>query len=465
MNYEKSHPKPPRRTSGFRKTLRWTARLIGIFILLMAIAFLVLFRTALYHRFVVFPAESAAWDEIRAQRREVLLDDGWPQSRGACHNHSELSHDSEVSFPEILHAAKQADLDFILMADHCVDGKADYSLGWRGMHDGVVFIRGFEMAHGFMPWGLPDDTVLNRDTEPRTLAREIHEKGGLLFFAHPEEDRLWDLPELTGMEIYNLHADFKDEDLRALLPDLILNLRAYPDQTLRLIFDPQTAILARWDELNQTRRIVGIGANDAHQNTGLRGYYTERDTFLLRERGPSDIKEWNLNAFTRFLLRLLFGPLEPGKELFCITLDPYVQSLRYVNTHLLAREKSETALLEALGARRAFVAFDMIVDARGFTYLADDGRRKAVIGETVFLTPELVLLAESPIPCHFVLVRNGERETEQTGRTFTHPVSTPGVYRLEAELKIRDAWIPWVYTNPIFVRDEGDAPGLEAPPG
>lgn len=417
------------------------------------------FRTALYHRFYLFPKQARAWDDLRAKRIAVTLDDGWNEYRGACHNHSELSHDCEVTFPQVLQAAKEAGLDFIFMADHCIDGKADYSLGWKGDHDGVLFVQGFEMAQGFMPWGLPNDTILDNNQDPRERAKRIHELGGLLFFAHPEEERLWDLPELTGMEIYNIHADF-EEGLVALLPDLTLNLRAYPDQTLRLIFDRQNDILARWDELNKSRKIVGIAANDAHQNNGLRGYYTAKNTFLLRTTAKEDddsvLREWPLNFFTRTALRLFPGKLEPGKQLFRVDFDPYKQSLRFVNTHLLARECTEPALLDALRQGRCFVAFDMIADARGFVYCAetaapDGSPNRAVMGESIPLAPGLKLKAQAPHECRFRLRCDGTAVQEAEGASFEYEPVKPGKYRVEAELLILGEWTPWVYTNPIEV--------------
>ena len=442
---------------------RWIFRICALVLVLAVVAFLVVFRSALYNRFIVFPKHARAWEQIATLRQPVALDDGWTEYRGACHNHSELSHDSEVPFPEILAALKEAELDFIFMSDHCTDGKADYSRGWRGDHDGVVFTRGYEMSGGFMPWGLPDDTVLDSGKDLRELAREIDELGGALFFAHTEEERLWDLPELVGMEIYNIHTDFKDESFSDLLPDMIMSLRSYHDHVLRLLFDRQTAILAHWDELNQDRKIVGIAANDAHQNNGYRGYYTDNDTFLLRERGPYDIKEWKLNFLTRSLLRLAFSRLEPGRELFCITLDPYVRSLRFVNTHLLAQAKTEEGLLNALRHGRCFIAFDMVADARGFTYLCESPDGTFVMGDEVGFEPGLVLKAESPLPCRFILIRNGEQETQREGRTFRFEVAEPGNYRLEAELEILDEWTPWVYTNMIYVKKE-EAPVASVSP-
>lgn len=104
-----------------------------------------------------------------------------------CHSHSELSHDCEVKPPDILRAAKIADIKFICMTDHAREGKADYSWGWKGDREGVLFVRGFELDYGFMPWGLPDDTILSKDTEYTELAAQIAAKGGVLFYAHSEE--------------------------------------------------------------------------------------------------------------------------------------------------------------------------------------------------------------------------------------------------------------------------------------
>ena len=447
-----------KKTSWPRLIVRWAIQFVVVVVVLGAIALAIFFRTALRHRFVLFPKQAAAWEQIRAARQEVALDDGWTEYRGVCHSHSELSHDSEVKFPDILRAAHTADIDFICMTDHARDGKADYSAGWKGGHDGVLFVRGFELGYGYMPWGLPDDTVFSTDTDPATLAEQIAAKGGVLFYAHSEEERDWELPTLSGMEIYNIHTDVKDEGeveayLKAIAPDLLLSLNKYPDQTFRLLFDRQTAILQRWDELNETRRVVGIAASDAHQNSGFRGTYTEDGKLRIRDTGP-DKGEGSgiaLNFVTRGLLRFFFGPLEPGRQLFRIEMDKYDRSLRFVNTHILARELTEPGVIGALRAGRVFIAFDMIADARGFTFLAEAPGTKAVMGEEVPLQDGLTLRAESPAPCRFTLIHDGTSIEQREGRTYEYAVKGPGNYRVEAELNIAGEWTPWVYANPIRI--------------
>jgi hypothetical protein len=187
---------------------------------------------ALYHHYYLFPRQREATRQLQAQRRDIPPVPGWKELVAACHVHSDLSHDSSGRWEDILRQARNAGVDVVLMADHFRDRKADFSLQWTGVHGGVRFFRGFEMRHGFMPWGLPESTVLNADEEPDRLAREIGDLGGLLFFAHIEEPRRWELPQLTGLELYNIHAAFKKQKLSRLVPEIILNGNAYADQTL-----------------------------------------------------------------------------------------------------------------------------------------------------------------------------------------------------------------------------------------
>ncbi len=439
----------------FVKFLKWFVYSIALIILILLLGLCYFFRTAIYNRLVTYPREERAWAELRAQRIEPTLDDGWNDYAGVCHSHSEISHDSQVPFEEILKALKKENRKFICMSDHCVDGKADYSLQWRGIYDGVVFIPGFEMNYGFMPWGLPRDTVLNCGEDPEKLAKEINEKGGLLFFAHSEEERRWDLPELNGMEIYNIHTNFKGLDkkfiLYKLVPDILLNLNKYHEHLLFSIYSPLTEVINKWDELNISRKIVGIAGNDCHQNTGFVGKITPQDTLYVEDTSPKKVAEIKLNFFSRLLLRVLFGRLESNKILFHIQLDPYPLMVRYVATHILAHELSEEAVLDALKNGRVFVGFDMIVDSTNFVYFAEGNGKKAVMGEQIELTPDLTLKMASPVPCKFIILRHGVKVGEYEGREYTWKPEEKGKYRVEAHLKIIDKWVPWVYTNPIEI--------------
>jgi hypothetical protein len=256
------------------------------------------------------------------------------------------------------------------------------------------------------------------------------------------------------MEIYNIHSDFKRQPKvrRKLLPDILLNLRRYPDQVVRLIFARPTDFLRRWDDLNRTRHITGIAANDCHQNTGVRVVYTSAHTLRLEDTSPKTLAEFKLNWLTRSLLRCGFGPLSPNQRLLHVQLDPYARMSRFVNTHVLAHELSQAAILDALRAGRVFIGFDLIADSATFRWLAENQNGRAMMGETLGFSPFTTLRALSPLPCRFTVLRDGQTAHQRQGRTLEWTAPAPGKYRVEAELEVRGQWVPWVYANPIELR-------------
>jgi hypothetical protein len=432
-----------------KKLVRRSALMIAVLTVVTWLAVLFWLRGALYNRLVRFPAEQIAWEHIRAGRQPVAEDAGWREFRGILHSHSEHSHDCEVPFEQILDALKIDEIDFICLSDHCTDGRADFDLQWRGVRDGKLFIPGFEMKEGIMPFGVKPGVVLSNQTDSAVLAKQVIEEGGVLFYAHPEEPRAWERPELTGMEIYNIHSDFKKIGLRSMLPELLVNQRAYPDQVFHTIAKRPSAFLQRWDELNRTRHITGIAGNDCHQNTGVRGFYTTDGKLRIEDTSPETILEFRLNFLTRPLIRLLFGRLEPNRKMFHIQLDPYERMARLVNTHVLAEELSEAAVKDALRAGRVFVAFDMVANSSGFRWLATNQVQRAVMGETAPFKPDTRLQAFSPHQCRFTVIKDGTQVHTAEGRQLDWLPTSPGKYRVEAELNVRNEWIPWIYSNPI----------------
>lgn len=429
---------------------------------LLCLLLLLWLSPALYNRFFRFPGEQRDWLALRTARQPVPTPAGWQEFRGVVHSHSELSHDCEVPFADILRVLHTNHLDFICLSDHCTDGRADFDAQWRGLVEGRLFIPGFEMRQGFMPFGVRPGIVLSNATDNATLARQIVEGGGLLFFAHPEEPRDWDRPELAGMEIFNIHSDFKQLGLRRILPDLLLNHRAYPEQVVFSIVRRPTPFLQRWDALNATRRITGVAGNDCHQNTGVRAFYTTNRTLRVEDTSPETLAEYQLNPVTRLLARLAFGSLEPGRKLFHVELDPYHRMSRLVNTHVLARELSEPAILDALRQGRAFVGFNLLADSTGFQWLATNRFGMAVMGQNLPWNDETLLHAAAPCPCRFTILKDGVPVSHHEGREFRWKPPGPGKYRVEAELKVRGRWTPWVYANPIALRPPDAEPSALA---
>lgn len=414
---------------------------------------LIWLRGAIYNKYVRFPREAAAWAAIRADRKPVTDNAGWNEYAGALHSHSEFSHDSEVPFAEILRVLKETGRDFIAMSDHCVEGRGDFNMQWRGFHGGKLFIPGFEMKDGYMPFGLAPGSVLSNSMPGEVIAKRTVEQGGVLFYAHSEEPRAWDCPQLTGMEIYNIHTDVKrKKGIAWLLPDILVNMRTYPDHVMRHLFTRPSDLLARWDELNKTRHITGIAGNDCHQNNGIRVIYTQEGTLRIEDTSPRTLKVVGLNGFTRWLTGLVFGRLEPGRKLLHLELDAYERMIRYVGTHVLAHELTEASVLDALRAGRAFVGFDMIADSESFRWMATNAGGRAVMGESLEMGTGTKLRALAPQQCRFTIVKDGVPVQQAEGREIEWTAPGPGHYRVEAELKVAGEYVPWIYANPITLR-------------
>jgi hypothetical protein len=232
--------------------------------------------------------------------------------RGIVHCHTKYSHDSKGTYEEILAAAKAARIDFICITDHPPKGDASLSLreGWRGDHDGVLFIQGHELAGtNLLALGIREPVG---GTAPEKIAA-IRRQGGVSIVAHPEEVADWEpYRDADGMEVFNLHAAFKAKMKEpGFLGRLFQAVKVDPQRAFLLVQDVDPAIVARWKATRRTRAYAGVAANDAHQNTGFLG----------------------------------------------VQLDPYPRVFRFVCTVVQAEALTEAAILRALREGRARVEF------------------------------------------------------------------------------------------------------------
>jgi hypothetical protein len=74
------------------------------------------------------------------------------------------------------------------------------------------------------------------------------------------------------------------------------------------------------------------------------------------------------------------------------------------------------------------------------------------MGETLAFSNDTRLHALTPLPCRFTILRDGGVVHREEGRGLEWTPSRPGKYRVEAELKVREQWVPWVYANPVHLR-------------
>jgi hypothetical protein len=108
---------------------------------------------------------------------------------------------------------------------------------------------------------------------------------------------------------------------------------------------------------------------------------------------------------------------------------------------------------EALREGRCYIAVDAIAPGRGFRFWAESpSGERAEMGEE---RPERAwtLRASAPEEARLVLLRNGRIVTQADGSELEHEVSAPGAYRIEAHRHWRQRERPWIYSNPIYLRE------------
>ncbi len=213
---------------------------------------------------------------------------------------------------EILAAAKKLKIDVVCMTEHPQSPMGSLDEGWRGLHDGVLFIQGLELHQQILAIGIRRRPA---GDGRQALIDDIHAQGGVALICHPEEVEAWDFDRIDGMEIWNTHAAFKAVIKKPEAAGRILKrIKTDPDHSFIELLHEPTDNLARWSSIAARRPIAMIAGNDAHQNVDFLG----------------------------------------------VKLDPYERSLGFVTTHILATELTETAILDALRAGRSYVQFEIL---------------------------------------------------------------------------------------------------------
>lgn len=338
------------------------------------------------------------------------------------HLHSTYS-DGTATVPELLTSARQAEADVVLLTDH--DTLAARRDGWEGWHGDVLLGVGVEVSsrHGhYLAFGL-DEALEHRDVPVADIPRLVREAGGVGFAAHPfsrgslmaprlAKPHGWgalDDPGLAGIELWCLTTDAAEAWRH---PLQMIRYLAAPERHLT---GPPAHHVEAWDRITRERRLAAIAGLDAHQ-TGVR----------IRNR--------------------VISPM-PNRRYY-----------RMLRTYALCREAPErdaqrdlAQVYEALAEGRCFISVDHLAPGRGFRFWAEGAAGRIEMGEERSAAP-VTLRARLPREAALKLVRDGVPLLEARGTELEHEVSEPGVYRLEARLAPRGRELPWIYSNPIYLR-------------
>jgi hypothetical protein len=341
------------------------------------------------------------------------------------HLHSAYSFDGRAPVAEIIAAANRSGIDVLLLTDHGTLGAR--SDGWEGWHGGTLLIAGEEIALRFnhlLAFQLPESIMTAEDPSdmpPQTYLDRIQAQGGIGFIAHPDHEGSalfhvkhypwtdWSVTGYTGIGIWDFMTDWQNSltgYLRAALSYV------YPALFLR---GPSPKTLERWDRLSQERRVVGIGELDNH------------DTVM---------RLWGIT----------------------LSVFPFARVFRLIRTHILTTgllsgnsRPDAATILDALKNGRAYVALDHYRNSSGFSFLLTEEGRSATMGDEFLLRRSAKLAASVPYKARIRLIRNGNLFHQTTGKELALTLHEPGIYRIEAYLKVFGRYRPWIFSNPITV--------------
>ena len=316
--------------------------------------------------------------------------------RGGIHVHSAAGGHSLGTYTEIIAAAKEADYHYLFITEHT----RPHPLFAPIADPDLVVIYGQEKE-----WKNSLRTLIDPRNQVRILT-DFHEE------AIPSA--------VNGMEIINLHQSAAGKNRWYQGVNFLYHRLLFSELFHFHLWSPETIQFKAWDREMQRRPITGIAGNDAHQNVGI----------VLQTTS--------------------------GHKLFSLMVDPYVESFRFLTTHLFlspGAAVTERSVLNALKHGRAYMTLERIADPTGFSFHAQEGARARPIGSAV--GKGAVLVTQSPIPVRILLLKDGHSYRELEGRKLVIRIKESGAYRvvlypLHPPSLLKDT--PWIISNPIFAR-------------
>jgi hypothetical protein len=343
--------------------------------------------------------------------------------KGVLHVHSTLS-DGHGTVDEIMAAANEAGLDFVVLSDH--NHLRAAAEGHERWYDSTLLIVGAEISpeyNHYLALGLPPDAPIAglNEKPPQTIIDTVNRLGGFGFIAHPDHTgttrfgirsyawKDWSASGFSGMSVWDLMTDWQE-----VVEKWSGGMEVY-DNFAKHLRGPKEVTLKRWDEYNKTGRVIGFGEIDNHA--------TPR-TYENRE----------------------------------IIVFPYAQAFRTVTTHVLLDKplpkdytQAKTVILGALREGRFYISFDYFDDPADFQFEASDGERTVNMGGELVPTEDCELFLQIPGEAVTRFLCDGELLWEEQGVSDRLiEIEQPGTYRVEV---YREGMI-WILSNPIFVRGE-----------
>jgi len=338
--------------------------------------------------------------------------------KGIIHVHSKFS-DGSASVKKIIKIAQDVGLDYVILTDH--DTLRALQEGYEGWHENVLLLVGEELTprkgNHYLAFDIKE-SISGKWFPPKYFAKKVAQEGGIGIIAHPhggksifsrirgEFWRDWSITHYTGLEIWSYMIDWVTD----VTPFNALYYYMFPHKS---ITGPNPRTLEKWDEIAQTRHVVGIGSVDAHG-----------------KRVP-------ILPFIKFL--------------------PYEYLFKTIRTHILTPvplplqplNESRKLVYEGIRAGHCFIGYDLLADSTGFSFTGIvDETEPLLMGDTMEFNGKVFFRAFTPACAEIRLIRNGELIKIKYGKLLTFETNQPGAYRIEAYYDNKS----WIFSNHIFLR-------------
>ena len=331
--------------------------------------------------------------------------------KGAIHIHSRYS-DGTGSLKQIVSAGLKSNLDFLIITDHnSLRLKNEGKEGWY--KDKLFVMVGEEVSHSdqhLLALGVNEE--IPKDLKPEQSSAAIQQNGGFGIVAHPDGKyqfhfkkrdyswKYWEGENIEGLEVWSYMFDW----VKNIKPWNLLYFYTCPDKA---ITGPEDITLKRWDLLNKTRRVVGIGGIDAHAK-GV----------------------WPFQVF------------------------PYKQLFESIVTYVICdselskdNESAKEILLNRMRSGNCYFAYEEYSKAPGFRFWMEKTSTILEMGDRVPFDSNIILKLVLPKRSFFRILKDSCSIFNGSGKTWNMKITEPGVYRIEVFYKNK----PWIYSNPIVL--------------
>lgn len=349
--------------------------------------------------------------------------------------HSRFS-DGTGTVKEIAGYARETGLDFIFLTDH--NTLKAREKGFEKWYGNTMLLVGYEVndiknRNHYLVFGLNEVVgsfvkLKDGDTGNKLSAAEyvklIKEKGGTGFIAHPDEKRkhlqghpaypwtAWESEDFDGIEIWNHMSEWAE----GLNDSNKISRFIHP---LKSIIAPPAETLARWDKLNEKRKVVALGGIDAHAH----------------KHSVMGID------FEIFAYKILFKSIRT-----------HVILSEELSPGNMRRFRHDSGLIVgALRDGKSFIVNHYNGDGKGFRFTAEYEGKNYLMGDEIRIEPKskkkVILRAFLPSSANIRLIRNGRTEDSFEGMDCIWDTDEPGCYRIEAWKGNRG----WIFSNHIRI--------------